>query len=115
MTLIGSKGLITMVLLSSGLLDENLTDMEIVFGKGHWGEELYGYNHQIFVPLLVSKIENRKLIIIGAEMPWEILPPNRSGGDVANFSLITQRAGFNGFCPWVSTRLPLRKLGHDIF
>jgi branched-chain amino acid transport system substrate-binding protein len=53
-------------------------DVETISGTAPWGgKEIYGANHQLLVPHLISEIKNQKLIIVGKETPWGVPPPQR--------------------------------------
>jgi branched-chain amino acid transport system substrate-binding protein len=57
---------------------ENLGEFNVIQGKAHWGgKEVYGINHQIFHPHMISEVKDRKLVAVGMEMPWEIPPPQK--------------------------------------
>jgi branched-chain amino acid transport system substrate-binding protein len=57
---------------------ENLGEFNVIQGKAHWGgKEVYGTNHQIFHPHMISEVKNRNLVTVGMEMPWEVPPPQK--------------------------------------
>lgn len=57
---------------------ENLGEFETIWGKAYFGGmKLYGNKHQVIKQCLFSQIKNRKLVAVGAAMPWEVPPPTK--------------------------------------
>jgi branched-chain amino acid transport system substrate-binding protein len=57
---------------------ENLGEFNTIWGKAYFGGmKLYGNNHQVMKQCLFSQIKNRKLVVVGAAMPWEVPPPQK--------------------------------------
>jgi branched-chain amino acid transport system substrate-binding protein len=57
---------------------ENLGTFEVVQGKAYWGgQEYYGIKHQLFYPIPVNEVQDRKLITVGNIMPWEVPPAKK--------------------------------------
>jgi branched-chain amino acid transport system substrate-binding protein len=54
---------------------ENM-DIKTISGVAKWGGmKTYGDNHQLLVPHIISEIQNKKLAVVGIEMPWDVPPP----------------------------------------
>jgi len=57
---------------------ENLGQMDTVFGKARWGGmKTYNNNHQLLVPIWISQVQNKKLILLSLEEPWDVPPPEQ--------------------------------------
>jgi branched-chain amino acid transport system substrate-binding protein len=57
---------------------ENLGEWDSIMGKARWGgKEVYGQNHQIIAPFMISQAQKRRLICIGVEMATEVPPPQQ--------------------------------------
>jgi len=57
---------------------ENLGTMDTVFGKARWGGmETYNNNHQLLIPIWVSQVQNKKLVLLSLEEPWDVPPPEQ--------------------------------------
>ncbi len=55
---------------------ENLGEWDTIMGKARWGgKEVYGQNHQIIAPFMISQVQYRKLICIGTAIAVEVPPP----------------------------------------
>jgi branched-chain amino acid transport system substrate-binding protein len=57
---------------------EDLGEIDCIQGKGYWGgQEYYGVKHQLFYPILLSEVQNRKLITVAVEQPQEVPLPKK--------------------------------------
>ena len=53
-------------------------DVETISGTAKWGGmKTYGSNHQLLPPQLINMVRNKKLEVVGIEMPWDEPPPQR--------------------------------------
>jgi len=58
-------------------MGETREEFQTIWGKAIFGGKgLYGNNHQCLKQILISEIQNRKLVTVGATMPWEVPPPS---------------------------------------
>jgi hypothetical protein len=52
--------------------------MDTVFGKARWGGmKTYNNNHQLLIPIWISQVQNKKLVLLSLEEPWEVPPPEQ--------------------------------------
>jgi branched-chain amino acid transport system substrate-binding protein len=57
---------------------ENLGEMNTVLGKARWGGmKTYNNNHQLLLPVWITQVRNKKLVLLGLEDAWETPPPEQ--------------------------------------
>ena len=57
---------------------ENLGEMNTVLGKARWGGmKTYNNNHQLLLPVWITQVRNKKLILLGLEDARETPPPEQ--------------------------------------
>jgi branched-chain amino acid transport system substrate-binding protein len=55
---------------------ENLGEMNTAFGKARWGGmKTYNNNHQLLLPVWITQVRNKKLVLLGLEDAWETPAP----------------------------------------